>query len=198
MTDRQTLYTGVSRAAWGYFFLYFDFNLGPVSVLPDFVSMLMFLSAISLLKNERRDLILLRPLGIMLTLWHVATWALSWFGASLEGRFEILELLITTANLYFHFQMFTDFAALAAKYQQPEDPIDRRLLRWRTVQTVLLTALVLISHPILQQLEWWSYITAGMTVLAMIACLCLMAALFALRKIFRGERGNRMMGPMIS
>lgn len=27
----QTLYQGVSHAAWGYFFLYFDVNLGPLN-----------------------------------------------------------------------------------------------------------------------------------------------------------------------
>ena len=46
MTDRKTLYDGISHAAWGYLFLYLDINLGTVSVLPRFVGWLMFLSAI--------------------------------------------------------------------------------------------------------------------------------------------------------
>ena len=36
----QTLYQGVSHAAWGYFFLYFDVNLGPLNVLPDWAAYL--------------------------------------------------------------------------------------------------------------------------------------------------------------
>ena len=63
MTDRKTLYDGISHAAWGYLFLYLDINLGTVSVLPRFVGWLMFLSAIEKLKAERRDLALLRSLG---------------------------------------------------------------------------------------------------------------------------------------
>ena len=35
MTDRETLYRGASHAAWGYFFLYLDINLGALNILPD-------------------------------------------------------------------------------------------------------------------------------------------------------------------
>lgn len=48
----QTLYQGVSHAAWGYFFLYFDVNLGPLNVLPDWAAYLLFLSAIGKLRGE--------------------------------------------------------------------------------------------------------------------------------------------------
>ena len=184
MTDRQTLYTGVSRAAWGYFFLYFNINLGRVSILPSFVAFLLFLSSINLLKEERRDLALLRPFGILLAIWHFAEWSLSWIGGTLDGRFEILGLLIGLASLYFHFQLFTDFAALAAKYQQPDDDLDRRLLRWRTIQTVLLTVMTLMSYPAQWFSDWWDYVVMAMAVVYLIAGLCLMAALFALRKVF--------------
>lgn len=185
MKYRQTLYTGVSRAAWGYFFLYFDFNIGTVSVLPSFVGVLLFLSAIHLLKEERRDLALLQPLGILLAVWHGADWAASWFGGTLDGRFAVLSLIISLAGLYFHFQLFTDFAALAAKYQQPEAELDRRLLRWRTIQTVLLTAMALVSYPAQWLSEWWDYIIMAMAVVGLIAGICLMMALFPLRKVFQ-------------
>lgn len=184
MTDRQTLYTGVSRAAWGYFFLYFNINLGRVSVLPSFVGFLLFLSSINLLKEERRDLALLRPFGILLAIWHCTEWGLSWVGGTLDGRFEILGLLIGLASLYFHFQLFTDFAALAAKYQQPDDDLDRRLLRWRTIQTVLLTVMTLMAYPAQWFSDWWDYVVMAMAVVYLIAGICLMAALFALRKVF--------------
>lgn len=187
MTDHQTLYTGVSRAAWGYFFLYFNINLGRVSILPSFVAFLLFLSSISLLKEERRDLVLLRPFGILLAVWHCAEWSLSWVGGTLDGRFEILGLLIGLASLYFHFQLFTDFAALAAKYQQPDDNLDRRLLRWRTIQTVLLTVMTLMAYPAQWFSDWWDYVVMAMVVVYLIAGLCLMMALFALRKLFADQ-----------
>lgn len=184
MTDQQTLFTGVSRAAWGYFFLYFNINLGTVSLLPSFVGFLLFLSAIHLLQEEQRNLTLLRPLGIMLVIWHGINWGLSWFGGTLEGRFEVLSLIISLASLYFHFQLFTDFAELAAKYQQPEDALDRRLLCWRTIQTVLLTVMTLMAYPAQWFSDWWDYVVMAMAVVHFIAGICLMMALFALRKIF--------------
>ena len=30
MTNYQRLYDGIGRAAWGYFFIYFDFNINTV------------------------------------------------------------------------------------------------------------------------------------------------------------------------
>ena len=48
----------MSHAAWGYFFLYFDVNLGPLNVLPDWAAYLLFLSAIGKLRGEQRDFLL--------------------------------------------------------------------------------------------------------------------------------------------
>ena len=43
--NRETVYGGLSNAAWGYFFLHIDFNLGvnqtSVNVLPRFVGWLL-------------------------------------------------------------------------------------------------------------------------------------------------------------
>ena len=52
MTDRETLYSGLSNAAWGYFLLHFNFNLGfngvRINILPEFAGFLLLLSAIVL------------------------------------------------------------------------------------------------------------------------------------------------------
>ena len=135
----QTLYQGVSHAAWGYFFLYFDVNLGPLNVLPDWAAYLLFLSAIGKLRGEQRDFLLLRPLGIALAAWNGADWLLSWAGRSVDGLFLPLDLLIAVAGIYFHFQFLTDCAELASVHQPPEAGVDQRIRQWRTVQTVLLT-----------------------------------------------------------
>ncbi|MDE6998163.1 MAG: hypothetical protein K2P04_09875, partial [Oscillospiraceae bacterium] len=70
MTDRENLYKGLSHAAWGYFFLNFDFYLGTVSIFPRFAGYLLFLSTIGKLAGERRDLLLLRPLCVLLAVWN--------------------------------------------------------------------------------------------------------------------------------
>ena len=128
MTRWQTLYTGVSRAAWGYFFLYFDIRLGQLNILPEFGAYLLFLSAIHFLEGQRRDLALLRPLGWLLAAWSGLGWAAEFFGATLD--FPVVGIVIGAVQMYFHFQMMTDFAALAQCYQGADQTLDRRLLRW--------------------------------------------------------------------
>lgn len=187
MTDRKTLYDGVSNAAWGYFFLYFNINLGAVNILPRFVGWLLFLAAIQKLKEERRDLALLRPLGVLLALWSGADWLAVCFGTGVGGHFPPLDMIVSVAEMYFHFQFLTDCAALAAAYQRPQDGLDRRFLRWRTVQTVLLTGMAIIMYAAEWLGEIWSYVPIVMAVVYLTAGLCLMAALFALRRLFREE-----------
>lgn len=187
MTHRQALYAAISKAAWGYFFLYFDLKLNSVSVLPSFVGFLLFLSAIKLIKEERRDLELLRPLGTLLAVWHGGNWLASWLGTSLDGLFPMVDLIISLAGVYFHFQMLTDFAALAARYQQPEQDLDRRLLKWRTRQTLLLTAISLFAYPLRFLTELWEPTLIVLAIAGFITSLCIMFTLFDLRRIFRDD-----------
>lgn len=185
MTDRETLYKGTSYAAWGYLFLYLDINLGTVSILPRFVGYILFFLAIERLSAQRRDLSLLRPLCILLIVWNIADWLASWAGADLDGRFPALDLIVGAASLYFQFQFLTDCAALAAEYQQPDRELDRRLLRWRTVQTLLITAVTLLRYPAEFFGDVWGYAAMALAAAGVFVALCLMAALFALRKLFR-------------
>lgn len=187
MTDREKLYSGVSAAAWSYLFLYFNANLGRVNILPQFVGYWLLLSAIRDLKEERRDLALLRPLGILLLVWHLANWVLTIGGKTLPGLFPPLELIIGVAALYFHFQLFTDCAALAAAYQPPEETLDRSLLRGRTIQAVLMTVMLLLSYPVEWFGEIWQWVQTGMAVVYVIAGFCLMMSLFHLREFFQED-----------
>lgn len=184
MTDRDTLYRGVSKAAWAYLFLYFDINLGTVSILPDFVGRCLFVSAIRLLSGERRDLKLLEGFAIGLTLWDLANWLLSWAGLSLDDLWLPLSLLISLTNLYFHFQFLTDMAALAADWQPADRELDKRLLKWRTLQTLMLTATLLLSQLMPLLGEWSGVVSLVTMLIYLIATICLMRTLFHLRKCF--------------
>lgn len=196
MTEKEKLYRGTSHAAWGYLFYYLDINLGSVSILPRFVGYLLFLWAIRYLRDQRRDLTLLRPLGLLLALFYGADWLASWLGTTIDGQFLVLDLVIGAASLYFHFQFLTDCAALAAAYQAPGDTLDRRLLRWRTMQTVLITvtAIILSINSTGPLGKAWDRAAFILTIVCLIASLCLtlclMAALFALRRLFREDAEN--------
>ena len=182
MTDYQKLYSGISKAAWGYFFLYFNLNFNNVSILPSFVGYLLFLSAINLLKDEERELSLLRTLAVIMALWTGVEWLASFVGLNLEGMWQFIDIIISLVNLYFHFQFLTNLASIAAKYQPEGYELDAKLLRYRTLQTIMLTAIevVLCFQPWLS--EAWTVISVCMVIVYVIAGICLMKALFDLRK----------------
>lgn len=182
MTNYQKLYDGISKAAWGYFFIYFDFNINTVSVLPSFVGYLLFLSAISDLKDEERNLSLLHTLGVILALWHGAEWLVSWVSADPDGVWQFADIIISLVNLYFHFQFLTNLASIAAKYQPEGYELDLELLRYRTIQTVILTAITIITYLHSWLLAAWTYILIIMVIVYIIIGICLMKALFDLRK----------------
>lgn len=188
LTDQKTIYQGLSHAAWGYFFLDFDLNLGTVSVIPRFVGFLLLLSAISKLSGHRRDLALLRPLCILLSAWNGVDWLLSWFGGNVDGKVLFLDLLIAAAGLYFHFQFLTDMAALAETYQDEREDLDRRLRNRRTVYVVTLTVVELFSHLAAKlDGDWLQYVVMISAVVALIAALSVMFGLFALRRCVKSE-----------
>lgn len=192
--ERENLYNGLSNAAWGYFLLHVDFNLGTVSILPRFAGYLLLLSGIGRLSGERRDLALLRPLCILLAAWNGVDWLLSWTGADLGGLIPPLSPIIMAAVLYFHFQFLTDLAALATQYQPEGGGLDKRLLRRRTAYIVLLTVVQVILYlPAGPYEDVRGSVVTALAVVLLVVALFIMGGLFDLRRLFRkpGETPDR-------
>ncbi len=192
MTHWERLCRGTASAAWAYVFLYFDVNLGTINILPDFACYVLLWQAIACLEGEERDLRLLRPLCLLLGGWTGLEWAAALLGGSLEGMFLPWDLFLAASGLYFHFQLFTDFAHLAERYQREGEALDRRLLRLRTVQTLLQTALT-ASVALLSPQAALVFPRDGAAALVLLALatagvvvsLMLMFGLFALRRCIR-------------
>lgn len=182
MTDYRKIYDGISKAAWGYFFCYFNINFNNVSILPTFIGYILFISAINCLKDEERELSLLHTMGVILALWHGAEWIVSWLGIDLDGAWQFIDILISLVNLYFNFQLLTNLASIAAKYQPEGYEQDAKLLRYRTLQTVMLTVITIITNLYPWLSEIWTYISVVLMIIYVIAGICLMKALFDLRK----------------
>ena len=184
--DRETLYRGLSHAAWGYFFLHIHFKLNRVDILPVFVGWLLLLSACQKLAGARRDLALLRPLAVLLAVWNGADWLAAWMGESVKGRILFLDLLIAVAVLYVHFQFITDMAALAEQYQPEKSGLDRKLRRRRTVYLLVATGVdLLLTLPGGRHEEVRAYAGVALTVAGIAAALLVMAGLFELRRYVR-------------
>ncbi len=183
MTSYHNICKGISKVAWGYFFLYFNISFFGVSILPSFVGYLLFLSAITLLKEEERELSLLYTLGVIMALWTGIDWLASFLGITLEGVWQLADIVIALTNLYFHFQLLTNLASVTAKYQPDGRELDKRLLRYRTLQTVMLTAanIFLFISPWLSEI-WTVVISVCIAIVYLIAGICMMKVLFDLRK----------------
>lgn len=181
--ERKALYDGLSSAAWGYFFLTFDFNLNTVSILPRFAGWLLLLDACRWLSGVRRDLALLRPLCILLAGWNALDWLLSWVGRDLDGQILFLDLLIGAAGLYFHYQFLTDMAALAEQFQPSDSGLSEKICRRRTAYLVLVTIIALLMDlPAGLLGDWREGIILAVGVAACVVAVAVMLALFELRK----------------
>lgn len=193
MDNQETLYRGLSNAAWGYFLLHVDFNLGTVSILPRFAGYLLLLSAIRKLSGERRDLSLLRPLCVLLAVWSGIDWLFSWAGADLSGMLPPVDVLVSVAGLYFHFQFLTDMAALAETCQAEGDNLDQRLLNRRTAYTVLTTAaLVGLRLPVGRYEDEKIVVGMALVLVLLVVALFIMGGLFELRRCFREQEKNQL------
>ncbi len=187
--ENEKRYIGIGKVAWGYFFVYIDFKINSVSLLPAFVGYLLFLSAIHYLQEDERELTLLKPLGVILALWYGVNWLVSFGGVGLGGLWQVADILIAMVNLYFHFQLLTNVASIAKKHQPEGYSLDAELLRYRTVLTVLQTVFIVIG--LLS--KWFGDFAVLVSVLGLVVHLvvviAVMKVLFELRRCF-GEAEN--------
>lgn len=182
MSDRENLYKGLTYVIWGYIFLYFDIKMNDITFLPDFVGYFLFLSAIKLLKEEEKELALIIGFGQILCGWDIIQWLGKW--VSIEISIVPINLIISIISLYFHFQLITNLASIAAKYQMEDSDLNEKLLKYRTVQTIILTILSISSIGILWLKDIWAYFMSGMGIIYLIAGVCLIYTLHKLRKCF--------------
>lgn len=173
-------YRGLTKIAWGYVFLHFNLNLGTLNVLPNWVGYLLFFSAIALLGEDLRNLILLKPFCILLGVAELADWlAVLCTGETVLEYVFLLHILVTCVGLYFHFQLLTDLMHLAEEHGGSGVSLEL----CRNVNVVLGTLMAL-------PLPWsdWGVLglaaVALMLVLWIIITLILIWQLFQLRKVF--------------
>ena len=182
MTDYTKVYNGISKVIWGYFFLYFNINLGTISILPSFVGYFLFSGAIDLLKDEERELSLLKPLCMILGVWEGIEWLANCVGYIFDGKWQFVNLIIGLLNLYFHFQFITNLASIAIKHQQEGCIYDKKLLKYRTILTILQTIFIVFTAFNFIPEEVLIYITLALGIVFVIVCIGMMVILNQLRK----------------
>lgn len=183
MPERERLAAGLGCAAWGYFFLLFNFEINGFNLLPEFVGYALFFRALEHFSGTGRDFAGLKSLCLFLLVYNLLNWISFW---EVMPGIMFLELLVVAAQIYFHFQLLSGVAELAASEAADEQLIGK-LLGWRTVYIVLMTGVCLLLLFFNGDLEsWlvWPLLLLGFA--EMVAEIWLMLALFKLHKILRG------------
>lgn len=162
----------------GYLFLHLNLNLGTLNVLPNWVGYLFINEILPDLALTRPSALLLRPLGWGLAAWEGVCWVLTLFSITPTGLlgtsiWQLAQVAAGVAGLYFHFQLLTDLAETARMKGYPSV---KKLLRLRTVKTLLSTFVLGVGLPPASQLmpQWMIYWVIGVSVVATIwICLTL-------------------------
>lgn len=136
--EREKLAGAVKSIAWGYVLLHVNINLGTLNILPNWLGYVLMLGALPILGEWEPSALLLRPLGILLAVWEGLLWGFAIFSIPFDST--IVSILGSVASLYFHFQLLTNLASLAQRYDCPEEG---KILTLRTVRTLLITLLAL-------------------------------------------------------
>lgn len=162
----DSLVISLGRVAWGYVFLYLDFSLDGFNLLPDWVCYAFILWALPGLALCERSVKLLEPLAWVLLAVDAAEWILPFFGmGTLLDEAYILGVVISVVSLYFHFQLLTNLANIAGRFDAKRQ---RSVLLLRNVRTVLLTLLAL-PWPIERITGYLETVVGGIMVLVGLA-----------------------------
>lgn len=145
---RSKIYRGLVWVMWAQLFLYVDFTIGGLNLLPRWIGYVLLWHAIHRLREVRPTLGLLEGLCVLLGVravfqTNLAQAWLSTFPAALEGVGTLLEIVLLALDVYFEYQFLTDIAALAGA--AGEDGLERGLRRDRDALTVFYTASYLVG-----------------------------------------------------
>lgn len=187
MTDYEKIYDGITKAIWGYFFLYFNVNIGTISILPSFVGYILFLKAIDLLEDEERELSLLKTLGFILVVWNIIEWLAQCVGYSFNDKWQFITLIASLVNMYFHFQFLTNIANIAVRHQNEGCEYHKKLMICRTIQTIMLTVFAITTRLNFIPEEILIYPSFILAIVYVIVDIYIMVTLNGLRKNLKIE-----------
>lgn len=177
MSERDKLCAAVSWIAWGYVLMHFNINIGGLDILPDPVGYLLIYQVLPVLAQREESAGLLRPLALGLTVWNGITWALNIVGITITN--PVLNIVVSVAGLYFHFQLLTDLSRCAEDNGCPQS---RTLLKLRTVQTVVDTILAVGLYGLDIQAGFVQNVLTALVVVQLAVVIWLCSTLFSLKK----------------
>ena len=171
--ERKPMADAVSTIAWAFVILHLDFNLGRLNILGNWIGWWMIASAVKKLGEENPEFALLESLAIGLAVWDGVCNAI-WLLLGVTVNIYAVNIVVFVLMLYLRFQLLTNLAEMAEAHGCPQR---RQLLVLRTVQTLLLTAM--LPLPEFAEGSVGYYITVAVNLLVAAWILLL---LFSLRR----------------
>ncbi len=191
MTSLDRLCRGISRAAWGFLFLYLDININEVSITPAFLGYILIVLALADLKEEVPELGLLRTLGIILAVLEFFNWVTKSFGMEFGVSLDVIDVLSSVVSLYFNFQFLTNIATIASKYLTESSGIPAKLILYRNIQVVTVAAETVLSMIApTKNIGILTALVIAALIVAFVVCLLIVIQLFKLRKGIRALNSN--------
>lgn len=169
----RELCEAISKIVWGYILLHLDFNLNTLDILPNWAGYLLFISALPTIGEEEESAKLLKPLGTILATLEVVSWINKGFVNS-YFNLEAVSIIASAISLYFHFQLLTNLAGIAHKYECSQE---KKLLNLRTVKTLLTTFFAIITS-----LEIENYVINALLIVFLIVTIWICKVLFSFKK----------------
>ena len=162
MRHKEQLSQALRKIFWAYIFLYFEINIGTMDLLPAGLGYIFFYQVIrDCLEKEEESTELLKPICWILIIYRIIEWFMNIF--QLPTDIFIITEMMSVVALYFHFQLLTNLAKIAHKYNCP---VENTLLGLRTVHTVMMTILTFTVH--FKEIEWLSLMIVVAQVFIMI------------------------------
>ena len=175
----ESLSKQLYNIAAAYFILHTDITLFSINILPDWLGYIFILNALKIISEEEPSAMLLKPLCGILIAWEGIKWLAVVLGASVN--IALLDLIVLVVQLYLHFQLLTNLSGVALNHGSV--PSHKNLLTYRTVRTVLATA-VYVLMPWMKMNHW---INIVMISIYLIAGLLICRDLFCLSNEIRSE-----------
>lgn len=191
MNERHSVSEALSKALLGYFFLYFDFNVGidqfQLSIIPAFVGWYLLHQSVMWLTHERPKLGLLERFAVCLGVWSVV----AWLPIELPRVLYPVSLTFLLIELYFHFLFLTELSELARDHAGllSDAELPNRILRVRTAALLLRTALGLIIALSLSE-DWRNGTAILLLIASVITYIITLQTLRALSAYFQGYEGT--------
>ena len=141
----------LKKIAWGYVFIYFSINLGPVDALPVWVGYILILQVLDGVAEREPSASLLKPFAFVLSAVELVKWVTTWFAGIMTLPW--INVITGIVSLYFHFQLLTNLADTA---KRDCSLYGKKIRFYRNLQVLLVTILTMMDAAIIPP-TWVSF-----------------------------------------